>query len=570
MAAQDNLPVRNPLTMKEKPAIRLRYLMLSRVAIVTLLLGIAIFMDIKGEGHLPEISLRALYRVIITSYILSLLYFCLPYLIKNIETNLYIQAIGDVLLVTGLVYATGGITSIYPVFYTLVIIYAVLFLARRGGLITASACSICYGLLLDLEYYKFLSPPYGAAFQDYPFATSYVFSRIITYIVSFYVVAFLAIFVVEQERKTRTLLREKETAFDQLDVLHRSIIESVDTGILTINLRGQIKSFNRAAEEITGFSFDEVENRNIADLFPAYGDFVTKIQSASNPEPERRRVEIQIDSGEKKPLTLGCSLSFLNDGNGKRIGDIIVFQDLTTVKKMEATLEKNRRLAFIGEIAAGLAHEMRNPLASIGGSIQVLNKSLLLGKADARLMQIILRGKDQLESFMRDFLLLSRPSPGLPECIRIADMIEEVLESIPYQPDWRDDIVMVKSFHDPLPVIRANKAEIRQLLWNLLINAVQSMKDGGRLCIEAEWSMDDVSGPGLAIRVADSGKGIPAQDAGRIFEPFFTTREKGTGMGLAIVNRIVDRHKGKIKVDSRAGEGTTFTVWLPCLTEAER
>ncbi len=556
--------------LQEKTAIRLRSLMLSRVAIVTLLLGIAIFMHSKGEAYLPEISLRALYGVIITSYILSLLYYFLPRLVKNVKTNLYVQVIGDVAMVTGLVYATGGISSIYPVFYTLVIIYSVLFLGRRGGLITASACSICYGLLLDLEYYKFLTPPHTAMIRDYPFAASYVFSRIITYIVSFYLIAFLAIFIVEQEKKTRTLLREKETAFDQLDVLHRSIIESVDTGILTINRRGQIKSFNRAAEEITGFSFDEIENRNIADLFPAYGDFVAKIQAGSNPEPERSRVEIQIDSREKKPLTLGCSLSFLNDGQGKRIGDIIVFQDLTAVKKMEASLEKNKKLAFIGEMAAGLAHEIRNPLASIGGSIQVLNKSLALSKADERLMQIILRGKDQLESFMRDFLLLSRPSPGKPEDIRITDMIEEVLESMRYLPDWRGDIVTVKSIQDPLPLIRANKAEIRQLIWNLLMNAVQSMPDGGRLGIEAGPDRTDASGPCLELRIKDSGRGIAEKDAGRLFEPFFTTREKGMGMGLAIVNRIVDSHSGKIKVDSRSGEGTTFTVWLPCLTEAER
>ncbi len=557
--------------LKEKTAIRLRYLMLSRVAIVTLLLGIAVFMNVRGEDYLPEISLRSLYGVIITSYILSLLYFFLPRLVKSVRTNLYIQVFGDVLLVTGLVYATGGIGSIYPVFYTLVIIYSVLFLARRGGLITASACSICYGLLLDLEYYRFLTPPYTAMIQDYPYAASYVLSRIITYIVSFYLIAFLAIFVVEQEKKTRTLLREKETAFDQLDVLHRSIIESVDTGILTIDLQGRIKSFNRAAEEITGFSFKEVENMNIADLFPAYAQFVAGTQMGNDPKPERRRVEIRIESKREKPLTLGCSLSFLNDGQGKRIGDIMVFQDLTAVKKMEASVEKNRRLAFIGEMAAGLAHEMRNPLASIGGSIQVLKKSLTLGQADERLMQIILRGKEQLESFMRDFLLLSRPSPGMPETFGIAEVIEEVIESIRYIPDWREDIAVVKSFRDPLPLLRANRTEIRQVIWNLLTNAVQSMPECGSLDIEAGPAMaDDESVPGIEIRIKDTGRGIDEKAAARIFEPFFTTRERGTGMGLAIVNRIVDSHKGKIRVDSRAGEGTTFTVWLPCLRQTER
>lgn len=555
----------------EKTVLRLRYLMLLRVAFVTFLLGIATFLEIKGEDLLPEISLLSLYLVIITSYILSLFYFFLLNLTKNIKITLYIQAICDVLMITGLVYATGGISSIYAVFYTLVIIYSVLFLERRGGLIIASACSICYGLLLDLEYYKILTPLYAIVFQDNPFTAGYVFSRIIIYILSFYLIAFLAIFVVEQEKKTRTLLQEKETAFDQLDLLHRSIIESVDTGILTINLRGQIKSFNRAAEEITGYSFAEVEDKNIVDLFPEYGDLLENIHTGGYPYSQQSRVEMYIESHEKKPLTLGCSVSFLNDGTEKRIGDILVFQDLTAIKKMELILEKNRRLAFIGEMAAGLAHEMRNPLASISGSIQVLHKSLPLNETDERLMQIILRGKDQLESFMRDFLLLSRPTPGIPEMIKITDIIEDILESIRYLPDWRDDIQVIKSLQDHLPFIRANKTEIRQLIWNVLMNAIQSMPNGGRVTIETGKDTTDISaGQFLEIKISDNGQGIMENDLGKIFEPFYTTREKGTGLGLAIVNRIVEGHAGKIKVDSRSGEGTTFTIWLPCLQEEAR
>ena len=555
----------------EKTVLRLRYLMLLRVAFVTFLLGIATFLEIKGEDLLPEISLLSLYLVIITSYILSLFYFFLLNLTKNIKITLYIQAICDVLMITGLVYATGGISSVYAVFYTLVIIYSVLFLERRGGLIIASACSICYGLLLDLEYYKILTPLYAIVFQDNPFTAGYVFSKIIIYILSFYLIAFLAIFVVEQEKKTRTLLQEKETAFDQLDLLHRSIIESVDTGILTINLRGQIKSFNRAAEEITGYSFAEVEDRNIVYLFPEYGGLLENIHTGDHPDSQQSRVEMYVESHEKKPLTLGCSVSFLNDGTGKRIGDILVFQDLTAIKKMELILEKNRRLAFIGEMAAGLAHEMRNPLASISGSIQVLHKSLPLNETDERLMQIILRGKDQLESFMRDFLLLSRPTPGIPEMIKITDIIEDILESIRYLPDWRDDIQVIKSLQDHLPFIRANKTEIRQLIWNVLMNAIQSMPNGGRVTIETGKDTPDISaGQFLEIKISDNGQGIMENDLGKIFEPFYTTREKGTGLGLAIVNRIVEGHAGKIKVDSKSGEGTTFTIWLPCLQEEAR
>ena len=171
----------------EKTDLRIRYLMLSRVAIVTFLLGIATFVEVKGEEFLPEISLVSFYIIVIASYILSIIYYFFLHLSPNLKISLYAQALCDVLLVTGLVYATGGIRSIYAVFYTMLIIYSVIFLGRRGGLITASACSIFYGGLLDLEYYQILIPFYATT-QDVSFSAGYVFSRIIIYIFSFYLI----------------------------------------------------------------------------------------------------------------------------------------------------------------------------------------------------------------------------------------------------------------------------------------------------------------------------------------------------------------------------------------------
>ena len=229
---------------------------------------------------------------------------------------------------------------------------------------------------------------------------------------------------------------------------------------------------------------------------------------------------------------------------------------------MERHLEMNRRLAFIGEMAAGLAHEMRNPLASISGSIQILRKGLHLSVSDERLMQIILRGKDQLEGFMKDFLLLSRPMPGSHEAFNIDEIIEDVLDTMKYVPDWHDKIEAVRSSADHLEIF-ASKTEIRQLIWNLVMNAVQAMTDGGRVTITTRPAILDESVPALEIGISDTGPGITGNDLGKIFEPFFTTKEKGTGLGLAIVNRIVEGYLGKIMVDSTQGRGTTFTVRLP-------
>jgi two-component system sensor histidine kinase PilS (NtrC family) len=549
------------MVQAENTDIRVRHLMLARVAVVTFLLGIATFVELKGEEFLPHISLYSFYIIVIAAYILSAVYYITLHLTPNLKITLYFQATCDVLLITGLVYATGGIQSIYAVFYTIVIIYSVIFLGRRGGLIIASTCGIFYGGLLDLEYYKVLIPHY-ALLQNVSISAGYVFSRIIIYIFSFYLVAILASFVVEQERKTRTLLEEKVTAFDQLDLLHRSIIESIDTGIVTIDLLGCIKSFNRAAEEITGYASSDIEDFNIIDVFPEYGELRKKLNQASDLDPRKNRVEMTLQSKSGASLVLGCSISFLRDSQGTRVGDILVFQDLTDIKEMERHLETSRRLAFVGEMAAGLAHEMRNPLASISGSIQILRKGLNLSLSDERLMQIILRGKDQLESFMKDFLLLSRPTPGIHETFKIDEIIDDVLDTIKYVPDWRDQIEILRSSTNQLEIF-ASKTEIRQLIWNLVMNAVQAMPDGGRLSVTTRPAILKESFPALEVEISDDGPGITKSDLGKIFEPFFTTKEKGTGLGLAIVNRIVDGYLGTIMVDSVPGRGAKFTIRLP-------
>jgi len=527
--------------------------MFFRVAIVTFLLGIAAFIQIKGTEALPGASLTFVYIIILLTYFLSFLYLFLLKIIKSLEWNIYIQSLSDVILITWLVYVTGGIESIYSVFYPLVIIYSVLFLARNGGIIIASASSILYGTLLDLEYFGLIHPIYSWDYS-YNYGAGYVFSRIFIHIVSFYIIAFLASFAVKQEKKVRELLAEKESAFDQLDLLHKSIIESIDTGILTIDHQGNIKSFNNGAEEITGLTRAEVINRKIDSIFPGFFGIVNNIEDRDSQGIIRNRFEMEV-SGK----ILGCSISPLINSDRETIGKILIFQNLTTIKEMEHQVEKNRRLALIGEMAASLAHEIRNPLVSISGPIQMLEKDLELGETDKKLMQIILRGKDQLENFMKDFLLLARPNPAEREDIDIKVILDDVLESIRHVPDWCKDIEVIRNSCDETSYY-GNKMEIRQVVWNLVLNALQSMSDGGRLNIETRLIAGDKN---LEIRISDSGCGIEEKDQGRIFEPFYTTKEKGTGLGLAIVNRIIESHGGKIRIESEPGKGTTCIVLLP-------
>jgi len=543
-------------------ALRMRWLMLSKVIIISLLLAMTAFVEIKQMGALLAIEASILFKTILIAYGLSILFIGLIKYIRNVTLNIYAQSLCDMALITAMVFATGGIYSIYSTFYPLVIIYAVLFLGRRGGLVAASVAGIFYGLLANLEFYHVVYPQSYLSAPALHLNPGDVLTRVVTHILSFYLIAYLASFVVEQELRARTLLVEKQSAFDQLDLLHRSIIESVDNGILTVDLAGAIKSFNRAAEEITGRPFRDIENRLFSEVFPEGPSLDRSTDAAKSGPMARTHFEIPFVTGSGKVLVLGGSVSPLRDFQGTMIGSIVIFQDLTEINEMRKSLEKSRHLALIGEIAANLAHEIRNPLASIGGSIQMLKGGMAKDKTNAKLMQIILRGKEHLESFLKDFLLMARPAQGAREKIDIRDILKDSIESLRTIADWHElhEAVMIPA--DAPLYIQANKTEIRQILWNLMLNAVQSMPDGGVLKVEALPRRVDRR-DGTQISISDTGCGIEERQLSKIFDPFYTTREAGTGLGLAVVNRILDAYGGSIHTQSEPGKGTTFTVWLP-------
>jgi len=538
---------------------QIRMLLISRIAMATFLLAIFVFMQNQSPDFASRISIPYFYGIILAIYILSLFYSALSRISANHRMQIYFQVMTDVIVITALIYVTGGIRSTYAVFYPLVIIYAVLYLGRNGGLIAASAASICYGLLIDLEFYRLIKPLSYPSMWEIPDTAGHVFYRIFVNIVSFYLIAGLASFVVEKERKTRALLAEKESAFNKLDLLYRSIIESVDAGILTIDMEKRIKSFNRAAEKITGWSFTEVENRGIDEVFTNWESLLEN--KGSYDRQIQGRIEMTVTAKDGRKLIVGCLPSVLRDHDDHKFGDILVFQDLTAVKQMEEVLERNRRLAFVGEMAAGLAHEIRNPLASISGAVQMLQRETGFSATEARLMQLIIRSKDQLEGFIKDFLLLARPDRGPQQAVHLIDLIKEVLEAVRVTPDWNSAIVLREDF-EPGLTVSGNREELRQLVWNFVLNAAQAMPAGGTLRLEARQRSND-DRPGVEFITADTGTGISECDQRSIFEPFFTTKEKGTGLGLAIVMRIINSYGGKLSFKSVVGRGSTFHVWLP-------
>ncbi len=544
---------------KQSEIQRLRKLLFLRVIVTTFLLGIAAFIQIKGSTQLPEGFLFNIYTIIIVTYVLSIWYSLLQRWVRRIRTNIYIQAFCDVVVITVLVYVTGGVYSVYAVLYNLVIIYATLFLSKKGGFFVASAAGLLYGLLLDLEYYGIL-PAYGMG-VDYNYSAGYVLSRIFIHFASFYMVAFLVSFVVEQEKKSRVLLTEKEGEFDQLDLLHKSIIEHINAGIMTVDLDGRIKSFNRAAEEISGFQSSRIVDKEIEYVFPGFTKTLEKMHQEENQRKMISREEIVYRNKNKRELVLGFSVSSLMDSNDKLIGSIIIFQDLTATKEMEKEVERSKNLALIGEMAAGLTHEIRNPLTAMSGSIQLLQKRLDLNETDGRLMRIVLRGRDQLEKLVSNFLLLARPNPSERERINIKDLIQDVIESLHKSPDWNRNIKVETTFdaHN----IYGNRVELTNVFWNLMLNSMQAMPEGGMLKIWSTITQSDHGENYFKTTITDTGSGIEKDIMSRIFMPFFSTKQSGTGLGLPIVNRILQSHGGEVQIESQLGKGTTCRILFP-------
>lgn len=549
--------------LKEKNKRRIFFLIISRIIIITLILGITVYIDIKKQLFAVEdVIVYSFYFITGIIYLFSAIYAFLYKLKLSYRKNVYLQITVDLITVTSLIFMFGNTQIDYSLFYTLIIIYSAVFLGRKGSIFIASISSILYGFILNLEIYN-LMPSFPIIKYGQNIYEADALTNLIVRIISFYFLAFLASFIVEQEKKTESLLKEKESEFNQLDLLFRSIVESVYSGVMTVDLNNVIKTFNTAAEEITGFSREKIQGMNVRDVLP---EFLPYLKEETFEEQMKTRIEISILGKKKEKINLGLSVSPLKGKLEIQIGNILIFQDITQIKQMEKALEKNRNMALIGEMAAGWAHEVRNPLAAITGSIELLKEGVELHGKNKRLMEIVMRGKDQLENFVRNFLLLARSVPASREMVDVNEIFEETLENMKLSNKWNEKIKIKKEFSKKSAVF-GNKEQLRQIINNIILNAIQAMEEGGVLSIETRSVQMGKNKRFMKIKISDTGCGIQEEDLNKIYEPFFTKKEKGTGLGLAIVNNLVEGHNGKIEIQSKEGKGTICRIWFPVESE---
>jgi two-component system sensor histidine kinase PilS (NtrC family) len=518
---------------------RLKALIIFRAFFVTFLLGTFLIFKI-GYYKFPFHS--GIPYLIISLYAFSFLYAALLYKVSNLVAFGYVQLTIDAAATILLILFTGGIESWFSFVMLLSVIASVITMNEKTGYIVATLCSLLYGTMIDLQFYGVIPITF-----DYLVKQKDFLYNIFSHITALYLTAYLMGYLSSRLERTSKRLEEKDSDLKDLALFNEELIESLPSGLFTTDLSGTILIFNKAAEHITGVNRVHAAGKNISSLFP----FITSVD-----ETERAEGKISVGGVLR---TMGLSVSASMDTAGNKMGYICIFQDITELKNMEEELKHKETLAAIGELSANMAHEIRNPLASLKGSIEILKEGALTKDHGEKLMNIAINEMDRLNKIITDFLTYSRPRQ--PEFFKfdLHAVLDETIDLLNNSIVNKEGITIRKDFEGPNEIV-ADSQKLRQVFLNLGMNAIESLQNGGQLTIGTKRVNDRVT-----IFFRDSGVGIPEENLKEIFYPFYTTKDKGTGLGLSIAYRIIEEHDGRIKVYSSRGRGTTFEVVIPIL-----
>jgi len=558
--------------LDDRLARRVAWLMLARVVLLLVVLAVAVALesssgDAHGDGAVLGAVLAGLAATIGSGLVVRRF--------RSPRAFGALQVGTDLAVVTAIVHATGAGDSVFSFLYVLVVAYAALLFDRRLSVVAAFSASMFYAASLFASAHGWGS---GEA-PSSPAAFPIVVADAAVKAGALFVVAALASGLSRELARADRALDERTRDFGRLQNLHELTVQSLGSGLLTVDFDGVVRSYNREAEHITGLPVAEALGKPLAAVLPGAEQLL-----ASGADGERRRERMPFTDAEGEFLHLGLAASVLRDGEGRPSGHVIIFQDITGIVEMEQELRRSERMAAVGELAAGIAHEVRNPLASMSGSVQILRASLAEDDAEQRrLMDIVLRETDRLDHLIGDFLLYARPNAPEPSSVDVVALAADLEEMVGAAcPDG------VTAHFDVPDDLRAwvDEDQLRQLLWNLLLNGAQAMEQGGgELRLEARRLLaqdppavgrnpEEVEGcASVEISVSDTGVGIEPERLERIFEPFFTTKPRGSGLGLAMVHRIVEANAGTLSVETEPGQGARFRLRLPAAErspEAER
>ena len=544
---------------------QLIWLIAIRAIISTLLLGSATLVQVNAPDLVPR---DPLFFLIGLAFGLTVLWTITLRWADRLPWLVDLQVACDVLIVSAFIYVTGGIVSYFSLLYVLPIVAAGALQRRRGGILVAILSTAMYGAIVLAQYQGALQlaglnsqrastaalPPLLVA--GYTMATN---------VFAFFAVAVLSGSMSEGLRRAGASLERASSELADLQVFSQDIIDSLTSGLITTDYGGTIRTFNRAAEAITGYEASAAAGRPVGEVLQLPKDLATALTVDLGGE-RCRRADYPYKTADHRAIEIGLSATHLVTTAG-RAGFIFTFQDVTEIKRLERDARMKLRLAAVGEMAAGIAHEIRNPLASMSGSIQVLRNELSLSGEQARLLDIVLRESERLNDIIRSFLAYARPQRFAMSRVDVRQAVSDTAVLLRNSALVRENhVIDVEA--PPAPVwVEADEGQIRQVVWNLATNGLRAMPDGGslRLGVAAAPPNDNGSGSGGDVRlwVRDEGVGIPADEIDALFQPFHGTFARGTGLGLAIVHRIVSDYNGEVMVTSTPGAGTSFEVRLP-------
>ncbi|HET6436520.1 MAG TPA: ATP-binding protein [Anaeromyxobacter sp.] len=508
---------------------KLVWITLSRVVWVTLLLGGAAAVSWRSDTGLE--STRPLYPVVVASYLASIVFGVLLRRRRSLVPLAYLEVALDVFLAGAVVALTGLAESVFVFMYSVAIVSGAILLYRRGAVLAVA---------LALPVHFAVQVALGPARMPIPWALLFVHGG------AFAVTGGLAAYLADMLRRTGEQLAASESHLANITALHESIIQSVTSGLLTLDLQGRVTFLNRAGEQMLGVPARELTGKPAGQQLAAFG-----------PETARGEADYSTPHGEARRL--GYSSFRLLGRGGEAAGTAIIFQDLTQLRAMEERVARTERLADLGRLAAGLAHELRNPLASMMGAQELLAQAPGLDEENRRLMEIALRESARLAQLVTQFLEFARPVPTRRERCDLASLAAETLEAFVNDP-VAGKVVLERDLR-PAPT-EGDPDQLRQVLWNLLLNAAQAAGDGGAEPGHVRVACG-ASGQDTFLVVDDDGPGVDPSNRERIFLPFFTTKPLGTGLGLANVHRLIDAHGGSIAVETSPAGGARFRVILP-------
>jgi two-component system sensor histidine kinase PilS (NtrC family) len=547
---------------------RLEWLMLFRVVVASLLLGSAVIANLDDPAGFSDPTYIAVAAIIIVTY-LGTIGLAL-WLRRAAQPDLLVpvQILGDAFLATSLVLMTGGIESIFTFLFFFTIFTGAILRGRQGALFTATIAALSYLVIFVIQFSSFGSVP-ALFFAEATASQQLPFDNVVVHVAAFYAVGFGAGYLAERIGQVGSELERRQLDIRQLRALNDNIVRSLSAGLVTLDLDGRVSFFNPAAAQLTGISEESARFQPLAAILPELANLLAEAtRDATLPDG---RVEGILTRPNGDDLVVGLSVALLRDPRGLPNGYVLTFQDLTALKSMEVEVQRRDHLAAIGKLSAAIAHEIRNPLASISGCVELLAKRAPEGAEERQLTDIVVREVDRLNGLVEEFLEYARPIQVSRRRFSLTELVGEVVQMATIDVRISDGILIEMMHHASGELILdSDPQRIRQVLLNLVRNGCQAMERGGRLRITTSRMAFGAGGsPYVAVQVDDTGPGLTEEVRQNLFEPFFTTKQSGTGLGLATSYRIVIELGGLLLADNAPGGGARFVLMMPLLSSAD-